>query len=728
MNCSAVFLRIGLCGCAAAAFLTASSAQTSTATKATPKEGPKETVTVKAIKPSVQVLPDRTVYSLEKDIQSSTSTLSDVLRNLPSVDVDIQGNVSLRSDSNVTILIDGKQSPLLAGNRADALQQIPASMVDRIEVITNPSAEFRAEGSAGVINIILKKDKELVSSGVVRVNVGDQGRVNASVSGNVKLGRVNLNGGYGEQRFGREYTSSTQRSDGTTLTSSQDVSGKWTYSGRYVYSAATFDIDGRNQAELGGSYNRYGGHTGSHEHDIASADGSDIGREGLAYWLREGAGAQFNYTHKFATEGEEFTLVGSGYTSWGRNSSDYTNADFATGVPDYWQSRRSTSSEVHTELKADYTLPFPSQGKLKAGYALQNDSSVSDNRGLWRDPTRTDWADDSTFTNNFSLDRTIHAGYVSYERKFGRFGVMGGLRVEQDFLHTDLKTTGEVHDTSNLGVFPNLHMSYALTDTQQLNASYSRRTNRPGVYALNPARYSSDAFNVWAGNPYLKPEQVDSFEASYRYTADKFDIVTTGYYRATYKGITNVYRYLSDTLLLTTFDNLARRMASGVETNLNATLLPGLTLRANTAVTYTEFNPGAQGVGEKQSGINWNVRGGIEWQVTPADLVQFNTNYASKQRFAQGYTKPTLSGDLGIKHRFDGGLAAVLSVNNLFDSWKSDTVLDTPGLHQTGQFSARGRIVYVGLVYTFGGAKDTQAITGNSDSGGGAAGGVPGGQ
>ena len=137
----------------------------------------KESVTVAASKPTVQVLPDRTVYSLSKNIQSSTSSLSDVLRNLPSIDVDIQGNVSLRGDTNVTILINGKPSPLLAGDRASALQQIPANMVDRIEIITNPSAEFHAEGSGGIINIVLKKDVEMAASGVDRINVGDQGRV-----------------------------------------------------------------------------------------------------------------------------------------------------------------------------------------------------------------------------------------------------------------------------------------------------------------------------------------------------------------------------------------------------------------------------------------------------------------------------------------------------------------------------------------------------------------------
>ena len=720
------FFRTGVGLYAVSAILTSASAQTTAAD--TSKKPVQETVTVKAIRPAVQVLPDRVVYSLDKDIQSATSSLSDVLRNLPSVDVDIQGNVSLRGDSNVTILIDGKKSPLLSGNLADALQQIPAEMVDRIEIITNPSAEFRAEGSGGIINIVLKKNMELAASGIVRVNFGNKGRLNASASGNIKLGRLALNGGYGERRDVGRFITSTVRSDGTAVQSTQDIASQSKYSGRYGWLAGDLDLNGRDDFDLGASYNRFGGHFTTLEHDIALADASDIMRDGLSLWQREGAGVWLGYSHKFAAKDEVLSLELSHNTSWGLNSANFTNSPTGSDVADLLQSRQSISRDTNSEFKADYTLPRPALGKFKLGYDLQNDTSQSNNNGLYRDSVTADWIADSTFINDFTLDRTIHAVYVSDEKHFGRFGVMSGLRLEQDFLHTDLVTTGEVHDTQTLGFYPSVHLSYALTDTQLLGLSYSRRMNRPGTYALNPAKYSSDAFNVWAGNPYLKPEQVDSFEASYRRTGETYEAVVTGYYRATYKGITNVYRYLSDTVLLTTFDNLARRMASGVETTLNATPLPGVTLRSSGSIAYSEFNPGASGIGFKQSGINWNIKGGIDWQATPKDLVQFNAQYSGKQRFPQGYSDPNSSGDLGFKHSFEGGFAGVVSINNLFNSWNSHTVLNSPGVYQNGRRSTLGRVFYLGLVYTFGGAKDTGETNGGDNSSNGAAnGGTPGG-
>lgn len=676
----------------------------------------KETVTVSGTRPSVQVLPDRTVYSLKHDIQSDTGMVSDVLRNLPSVDVDIQGNVSLRGDTHVTILIDGKKSVLLAGNRADALQQLPASMVDSIEVITNPSAEFRAEGSAGIINIVLKKDKELVSSGLVRVNVGSEGRINASASGNLKLGRVGLHGAYGEGRNTQNYTASSLRSDGTNLRLSQGSSGKSVGAGRNAMLGATVNITKQDEIQLGGNYSGGTGHTNVQERYISISDASDITRNAVIHGEREGAQAMLNYRHRFAAKDEEFRFSLSRHILWGRSNSDYTSLITATGVANYWQLRQSVTRNAQTELTADYILPLPGPGKFTTGYALETETLLSDNRGFWRDPTLPDWSVDSTYTNNFVLDRTIHAGYVKYERKFGRFGAMGGLRLEQDFLNTNLKTTGEVHDTSNLGFYPSVHLSYALTDTQQLSLSYSRRVNRPSPSSLNPARRSSDPFNVSSGNPLLKPWQVDSFETQYRYTGEKLDAVVTGYYRATYKGITDVYRYLSSTVLLTTSDNLARSMASGIETNLNVTIAEGLSLRAGGTVSYNEFNPGPLAAGTKQSGLYWNTKGGIEWQATPDDRFQFHANYWAKRRLAQGYIEPTLSGDFSAKHTFEKGLAAVFSVYNLFDSAENTLVLDTPAVHQASHQRRGGRIFYIGLVYSFGGAKDTERDSSESEA------------
>ena len=693
-----------------------SSAETPTSTPAA-----KETVTVSGKKPAVQVLPDRTVYNLDNNIQSSTSSVSDVLRNLPSVDVDIDGNLTLRGDANVTVLIDGKKSPLVSGNLADALRAIPANTVERIEVITNPPAEYRAEGAAGVINIVLRKKVEPVSSGSLRVNVGSEGRFNASAFGSTKLGKVPLSVSYSESKNINKSDSSFVRSDGTALSSSLDfaMKTKMAFSMRMAMLFANYQANEANSFRLSGMYFRMGMHFNMAQRTSLLA--TETVTDSLLRLQTDSVQADLVYTHNFAAKGD-VSLDLSHSTSWGRSSFDSTCFN-AADAADYCQSQHSTTRGNNTELKADYTLPFgaytlPTRDTFKAGYALRNEHSLDDAHGFLRDGAMADWTTDSATL--FAFDRTIHAGYVSYEQKFGKFGVKGGLRLEHDIVNTELRTTGETHATTTTGLYPSLHLSYAIADTQQLTLAYTRRLDRPGAYALNPARHSSDAFNAWGGNPDLKSEQADSFETSYHDAGEKTDLIVTGYYRTTYKVITDVYRQLSDTVLLRTTDNLGRRMASGVEVNLNATLLSGLALRTSGGLAYNEFNPGALAIGKKQSGLGWTLKGGIDWQATPDDLVQFNAGYTGRQFFAQGYIKPTLNGDFGFKHKFGEQFAGVLSINNLFDSASRDTVLTTPGLNQTGHTSTPGPIFYVGLVYTFGGFNDTEGAQnggGNQDMG-----------
>lgn len=698
--------RIGFGFIAASAMLGSASAQTAPAGEAV------ETVVVAAKRAAVEVQADRTVYSLDKNIQSASGSLSDVLANLPSVDVDIDGNVSLRGDGNVTILVDGKNSPLLAGSLADALRQIPADMIDRVEVITNPSAEFRSEGSGGVINIILRKDRELALSGLVRINVGNEGRVNGSASGKIKLGRVHLNASYGERRDSERNTGSNLRFDGTTPRSAQTSSGKTANSGRNVRLVSSVKLDSRNEIELGGSYNRSSGRGTSRDHNIAFSSNSDTIRTGLNAQMREGVQAMFGYTRTFDTEDELFDVDASHFIWWSRNTNDYVKADTDSGEQTYWQSRQSDTRETHSQIKARYTLPLPQKGKFKAGYDLRNDTDLTAKHGFWHDETASDWTVDDAYTNTFLVDRTVQAGYVSYSQRFGRFGASGGLRIEVDNLHTALRSTGETNDTYALGFYPSLYLSYNLSDAGRLRLSYSRRLNRPRANDLNPARYSSDEFNVRAGNPLLKPEQVDFFEASYRDMGDDFDVELSGFYRATYRGVTRVYRNLSDTVVLTTMDNLASRVTSGVEANLTISLLERLSLRGGGTAAYNMFDPGPQAVGSKQSGLNWMVRGGFDWRITADDVAQANAKYSARQYRDQGYSDPILSGNLGFKHTFGGGVSAMLSINNLFNSQSRFSVLDSPGLHQETRRNQLGRIYYLGLVYTFGETRDVDPPSG----------------
>lgn len=662
-----------------------------------------ETVSVTGFRPSVQVLPDRTVYTLENEVQKASGSLSDVVHNLPLVEVDPQGNVTLRGNA-VTILVDGKPSPLFANNPGDALQQIPASAVERIEVITNPPAEFHAEGTGGVINIVMKKDRDLPAQGIVRAAIGSEGRVNGSLSGNAALDGIKLNGIYSERRDGSRSENATVRSDGTSPVSSQTVTSHWRYAGRFATMTASTTA-AHNDFEVSGLYYAWSGRMDSFERAISDADATDISRDGFERFHNAGAQASFNYGHSFAAEGEKLSLALSHYGWWNVADTDYVNTDTASGFANYWQSRLERSRGGNTNLKTSYVLPLPGQGEFGTGYELDINTSRADNVGLWRDATMADWSQDADFTNIFDFQRTTHSGYATYRQKFGRFGVKGGLRLEQDFLTTTLVTTGERHQSETLGIFPSLFLTYSLTDTQQFGVSYSRRIQRPGADLLNPARQSWDTFNVQSGNPLLKPQMVDSIETSYHDVGENTDIVATGYYRATYKAFAQIYRALSDSVVLETTDNLAHQMAAGFDVNLNTKLLADLSLRTSGSLAYTEFNPGALSLDAKQSRLGWSIRGGLDWKITPDDQLQFNAGYFGKQRYNTLAIAPHFYGSFAFKHRFERDLSGLFTVRNLFESSRDQTV-DTPGVHQDTHARPTDRVLFLGLVYTFGGAQD----------------------
>lgn len=666
----------------------------------------KETVEVSGRRPAVQNLVDRQSYSIEHDLQGATGSISDVLKNLPAIEIDALGGLSLRGDPNVTILIDGKVSPLLAGNRADALEQIPADTIDRVEIITNPSAEFKAEGSGGIINIITKKGSDAGYSGSVRVNVGNDGRLYGALSGAAKLGKLSLNARYSERRDIRYRTGSLTRTSGTQTVAQQTTAAKATRWSRWANLSAGLELNDRNTFDLELGYSGRGGRSNSIERDISGLPGaiSDTSRTGLFHQYAGSNQAKFGYTHKFRTKGEEFEFEVSRGKHWEREPADYSNTDTATGLANYWQHQDFDQTELETEVDSSYVLPLESGAKLKTGYSLQDEGNHFQNNGLYRNAAMTSWAVDPTFFSNFALHRTIHAAYATYEDKFGAFGLMGGLRLEQEFLSTNERTLSQTHKSSDLRYYPSLHLTYDLTDTKQLKLSYARRVNRPDEEDLSPTRETRDAFNVRGGNPLLKPEEIDSIEAAYQYTGERLDALVTGYVRRTKNGITDVSYYISPTILLTTKDNLAKAITSGVEATANGDLFKGLKYRLTASAAYSELDPGAGSIYAKRSGLALNAKAGLDYQITLDDLVQFSANFSGKRLLPQGYRDPTFTASAGFRHSFSPGLAAVFTVNNLFDSFHYNTVWDSAGVLETNRRDQPGRVMFLGLVYTFGSA------------------------
>ena len=345
--------------------------------------------------------------------------------------------------------------------------------------------------------------------------------------------------------------------------------------------------------------------------------------------------------------------------------------------------------------------------RLKTGYDLRIDDNSYDNVGL-RGISQGDATADPTQTNLFLYKQTINSAYVTYEQPIGKFTVLGGLRLEDVQLDLNQVTGAVTHDSNAFNAYPTLHLGYRFSDDQSLVLSYSRRISRPNPSDLNPFRIESDAFNFRAGNPDLKPEQTDSFEAGYQYRSGGTYYLATLYYRQSSHDFTDVVADLGNGVLLSTKANLDASKHAGVELVANGHLTKTLSYNVSTNVYYAEINSGnvpladAIGVVGSRSAIEGGGRFSLNWQATAKDSFQASGQMNARRLTPQGFIEPSFLSFAGYRHKFSDQLSAVVTVQDLFNSFRSKSVIDTAQLHDANIGTGRIRAAFVGLSWSFG--------------------------
>ncbi|OAM89276.1 hypothetical protein AW736_13550 [Termitidicoccus mucosus] len=659
---------------------------------------------------------DRKVYHVGKDLQSAAGSASDLLQNVPAVQVDIEGNVSLRGSSDVTILINGKSSTLMGRNRAAALEQMPADSIERIEVITNPSAKYRPDGTAGVINIVMKSKQKSGTAGSVSMNVGNNQRYNFSVSGNVHAGAFNYYGSASIRQDDRPRESSETRIFADPLTGVTSITRQQTqetsrprsriFQGGVEYVPSKGTTLGANV-----SYNYRDFLRRADQHYATSAGGASVSDyKRTRYDPEYEKDIEFGGTlaHSFAEDRELSVEVKHGRTTE-QEDNHYQNTYLFPVTPASANNNLIKVIENSTEATADYSSPLGKDAKLEVGYAGLFEGSDADFRVSDLDPVSGLFIPDTTKTNRFKYDSRIHALYLTVERHFGSFGAMGGLRFEDVKIETHQITTGQDGGDNYRNIYPTLHLTYDLPAAQQLQLNYSHRVRRPEGDDLNPFPEYQDPFNLRAGNPHLQPEQIHSIEAGWQMKNNDTTYLATAYYRYRYNGITEVTRFVDSTTLLTTKENLSTSRASGLELGAARRFWDRLGLNFSGNVYRSEIDAGNLGFTEPRSAIAWDAKVNLGWDVSPATLVQLNANYSAKRLTPQGYRYPTSVLNIGLRHTFANKKVAVIAtVSDVFNSLKERTLIDTPSLRDEITRRRSSRIFYVGLVYNFGGASKRQ--------------------
>jgi outer membrane receptor protein involved in Fe transport len=672
-----------------------------------------EKVEVSARKEAFYNSIDRKVYNVGKDIRSAGGSASDLLQNVPSVQVSVDGNVSLRGNDSVLILVNGKPSTLMsAANRADVLAQMPADAIERIEVITNPSAKYKPDGTAGIINLVEKRKHEAGYSGVLRASVGNAQRSNFGFSANYNPGKYNVFTTASARqddrpRFSQDVRRHLDAATNTFITTEQSSVEHMRPLSRLAQVGGDYNIDAENKVGATASYNyRTFFRTGSVSNLSRAADGtvsSDYDRQRTDPEWQKTMEFATTFQHSFAEEGHELSMELKHDRHWEQEDNHYANVYRTPVTPTSQDYTLIKPTETATELTADYARPLPNDAKLEAGYAGEANKNDMDFRGGFFDPIARTWNMDTTRTNRFIYRDAIHAFYATYGRPIGQFGFLAGVRLEQTSVDTNQVTTRLTDKNDYFRFYPSLHLSYNLTETSQLQLNYSHRVRRPESDDLNPFPEYQDPYNLRAGNPKLRPEETHSIETGYQYRKDDTTYLAALYFRDTYHAFTTVTRYIDSVTLLTTHENLASNRSGGLELAATTTLGSHVSLNFSSNAFYSEIDASNLGYRGSRSAIAWDAKLNLDWHLTKTDLIQINTNYSAKRLTAQGYRLPTHVGNLGWRHDFKGkNTAFVLTISDVLNSLKERTVIDTPVLHDDSTRRRSSRIIYAGFIYNFG--------------------------
>lgn len=645
---------------------------------------------------------DKKVVHVDKQATSASGTAVDILENVPSVSVDIEGNVSLRGSGNFTVLIDGRPTVLDAN---DALQQVPAGSIENIEIITNPSAKYDPEGTAGILNIVLKKDRREGTSGMVNVDGGIPGRY--GVDGLVQqkydgltftLGAdYNVRGMPGSRDT---YTRSTL--GGVTTITEADGDMERHHDSWGVRGSVDWDANKKDWFSLGA---RLGGHSGGHESDTRYVETVDTLPDPNRYTsLSERSrgevyGTTFlEYRHTYSGPGHE--LVARIQGSW-EDDEEETSDELINENDTKFSGRKSYERGPSSEYEArlDYTWPFSEDGKFESGYDFQMDLSNEETGLSEYDGISGGYIEQSNFDRSTNYNRSIHAVYAIYGNKWGALGAQGGLRGEYTDRMIELEKSGQEFTIDRFDLFPSIHLSYDMGNEFQTMGSYSRRIDRPRGWFLEPFETWMDAYNVRKGNPGIEPEYIDSYEIGYQTPLGPFHHSTEVYYRVTNNLVEYRHSIYSPGVTLRMPENVGTGKALGTEVMFTGDVMP----RVNVNLMGNFYNNQIDvDNGRDTEDFSWSTRLAVTWKVNKRYRIQANGMYNSPVVSSQGEREEFYMINGAVQGSFfNEALTAILQVRDIFDTANYTRITDGPNLYSRMAFDRQGPFVGLTLRYNF---------------------------
>ena len=670
-----------------------------------------EEVELIAEKTTVEIKLDKKIYNVGKDLTVRGGTVSDVLDNVPSVSVDVEGNVALRGNDNVRILINGKPSGLVGLNSTDALRQLPAESIEKVEVITSPSARYDAEGTGGIINIILRRSKLQGLNGAITTNVGYN--PSAGINGNInyRTGNVNI-----FNTTGYSYREAPGNSSSSTLYKS---------SGNYLDENNTYDRQQKGlTTNLGVEW---------YVDDSASLTTSILYRDSKDNDLNTNILNQFDSNRNLLstttrldpeTEEDKTVQYALNFQKNYEDSGHTLTFDFQ-----YEDSQENENSLISVDnvavenvatledqsqilLQTDYVLPIGENSQFEAGYRGNFDTTITDFNVSNFNTDTNSFENNSDLTNVLNFKQYVNAVYSQYGSKFNKFSFLLGLRLENTRFTIDQPTTGELSKKNFTGLFPTVNLSYEFNEKENLTLGYARRLRRPRGYFLNPFPSRNSVTNFFQGNPDLNPSYSGQFDLGYLKRFGKFTFNTSAYYAHATDGFSYISFDTGETanvngeelpIIKRTPINLATEDRYGFEFTL--TYNPSRKWRVNGNFNFFQNETKGttpNGLSLDNTNNSWFARVSNKFTL-PANIDwQTNLNYNGPSEDAQNTRQGIFSTTMAFsKDLFQEKASIAFNVNDLFNSRKRIQTTTTPTFDAESEFQWRERSFNLSFTYRF---------------------------
>ncbi|MBW8241607.1 TonB-dependent receptor [Muricauda oceani] len=691
-------------------------------------------------KTTVEVRLDKKIYNIGKDLTTSGATISDALSNVPSVNVDIDGAISLRGNENVRILINGKPSALAGFGSTEALQQLPADAIEKVEVITSPSARYDAEGTAGILNIVLKREKTLGFNGSVNLYGGHPTNGGITANANLRTDKFNFfttvgyryREGPGNGFFDTRYFDPRQDAFLDSIAYDRNIEDRdidrinrgvnLNFGMEYFFS---------EQSSITGSYFY---RTGSDEdlttnvNDYFLNNDPQVGttRSELETEKDNTHQISLNYINRLDEDGQvltadvQFSVDEESQNGYIAEPVRYNNTD-NTDIAIPMEETSSLQDQTEYLVQSDYVLPFGEGSQFEAGYRGTFENEVTDYR-LLQENANGMLEVNVNQTNVFDFTQNVHALYSQYGSKFGDFNFLLGLRMESTQLKGKIEselTEEELQeefsfpidtdfDNNYTGLFPTVNLIYEFTERENVSLGYNRRINRPWSWFLNPFPSRSSRTNIFQGNPNLRPAFSNAFDLGYLKRWDKLTLTSSVYYQRE----TDAFQRVQEQVFITgpggsqveVIRNIPFNLATNDRTGAEVGMLynPTKWLRLNGSVNFFRFSLDGEfnGVDYSQSNNSWFGRFSSKVELPWKIDWQTNAFYRGASDDIQGRSDGILSIDLAFsKDLLNDNATISLNVQDLLNSRKRSSFTTTDFFEQDSDFQWRQRQLRVSFIY-----------------------------